>query len=147
MSYKNLAEIDVLISRFSDKSLPVEEWTHVAHLTVGLWFVCEYGQAETAQKMPNCIYMYNNSVGTKNTDTSGYHETITQFWIWLLDAYWQRVRNKMTFLEACNHLFTSPFSERTAFLKFYSEDLIFSVKARKEYVSPDIQPLNADLIA
>ena len=28
-----------------------------------------------------CVGRYNEAVGGKNTETSGYHETITVFWI------------------------------------------------------------------
>ena len=40
--YVELAEIERLVARFLDCSLPCPEWTHRAHLTVGLWHAREY---------------------------------------------------------------------------------------------------------
>src|SRR5688572_21330050 len=36
-------ELDDLVMRFVERSLPKAEWTHAAHLAVGLWHVRRYG--------------------------------------------------------------------------------------------------------
>ena len=144
--YYKEVEMKSLVNKFVCGTLPAKEWTHTAHLTVGLWFVAHYGRQEASVQLPKLIRKYNEIVGTENTETSGYHETITQFWIWLLDCYWQQVRQKMSVFNACNYLITSPFGDPSAFLKFYSKPFIFSKEARKENVSPDIQPLDSRLI-
>ncbi|WP_221392611.1 hypothetical protein [Dyadobacter sp. NIV53] len=104
--------------------------------------MAKYGREETSIQIPKLIRKYNEIVGTENTETSGFHETITQFWIWLLDCYWQQVRQKMSLLNACNYLVTSPFADQEAFFKFYSKPFLFSTEARRENLLPDIQPLD-----
>jgi len=96
--------------------------------------------------MRECISSYNEAVGGINSDTSGYHETITRFWIWLLDAYWQTVDDKNDLPSACNTLLTSPLGDKEVFFKFYTRDLLFSKEARKEYVAPDLGPFDLKLI-
>lgn len=93
--------------------------------------------------MRECISSYNESVGGVNSDTSGYHETITRFWIWLLNAYWQTVDDKNDFPLACDTLLASPIAGKEVFFKFYSRELLFSTEARKGFVAPDIAPLSS----
>ena len=145
-TYPELVQMKALIDRFVCGTLPAKEWTHEAHLTVGLWFVAHYGREEASVQMPKLIKKHNDISGTENSDTSGYHETITQFWIWQLDCYWQQVKQKMSILNACNYLINSSFGDPSSFLKFYSKSLIFSLEARKENILPDIRPLDSRLI-
>jgi len=144
--YSDLSEVEILITKFQNKTLTLADWTHNAHLTVGLYFVAKYGRAKAMDMLRDCIFTYNASVGTINSDTGGYHETITQFWVWLLDAYWQQVADKNNFLDACNILLQSNFSGRDIFFKFYSRELLFSIKARKTFVKPDIIAFDIKLI-
>ena len=144
--YLNISDIKSLVDKFLSKTLPDDEWTHFAHLTVGLWFVSNHGLEETSVLMPTYIAEYNESLGKENTDFSGYHETITQFWIWLLDCYWKEVKKEKSLLNAANDLANSPYGEPSNFLKFYSRGLIFSVEARKGFVKPDLGDLDFRLI-
>jgi hypothetical protein len=137
-TYLNLHAIETLVNRFLDKSLPKEEWTHNAHLTTGLYFVAKHGPAAAMETMREGISAYNEAVGGINSDTSGYHETITQFWIWLLNVYWERVAGKEDLIKACNEFLNSNLAVRDIFLKFYSRELLFSKEARKGFVSPDL---------
>ena len=79
-------EIDAFIAAFEGCTLPKERWTHGAHLLTGACYVHALGQAGAIEKMRECVKRYNVSVGGKNTETSGYHETITVAWIKLLDG-------------------------------------------------------------
>lgn len=144
--YQEIGEVKNVVDQFVTKTLPIKDWTHSAHLTVGLWYVSKYGKQETSSQMPNLIRKYNESIGNVNDETSGYHETITQFWIWLLDCYWHQVQGKMSLLNACNHFLISPFGNPMSFLKFYSKQLIFSTEARQNYVEPDLYPLDSTMI-
>src|SRR5580765_2099613 len=80
------AEIDVFLAAFEGCTLPKEEWTHSAHLLTGACYVHALGRDEALEKIRVCIWRFNESVGGKNTETSGYHETITAMWIRLLDG-------------------------------------------------------------
>ena len=69
-------EIDHVVRRFFDRSLPRSEWTHAAHFAVALWLLKRRG-SHAAREMPPLIRAYNEVTGVPNTVTSGYHETIT----------------------------------------------------------------------
>src|SRR5579862_6067629 len=61
-----------------DRTLPKTVWTHAAHFAATLWLLRCRPEIEIEREMPGFIRAYNEATGGANTDTSGYHETITQ---------------------------------------------------------------------
>ena len=57
------------------------EWTHEAHLAATLWILVERPDVVPERDLPAIIRRFNESVGGANSDTEGYHETITQCFI------------------------------------------------------------------
>lgn len=136
-------EFDHIVSGFQNKILPAAEWTHEAHLITGLWHVAQFGYTDALNKMRTNIKAYNEATGGINSDTSGYHETITIFWLWLSDEFWkQNALDDKTFEELCNTFLKSKYANRNAIFIFYSREKLFSVEARKNFVEPDIQAFN-----
>src|SRR5580704_14982749 len=86
------SEIDAFLEAFEGGTLPKERWTHGAHLLTGACYVHALGQAGAIERMRVCVKRHNESAGGKNTETSGYHETITIAWIKLLDGLLTEVR-------------------------------------------------------
>ena len=70
------AEIDRIGRCLLDRSLPKSEWTHAAHFAAAVWLLGRPNM-NAARDMPGLIRAYNEATGVANTDTSGYHETIT----------------------------------------------------------------------
>ena len=130
--------IEFLITHFESGQLPKSEWTHQAHIIVAFWYNWHYSFAEALERVRQGIIAYNEAVGTPNTDDSGYHETLTVFWMRLARSFLQRnqpssLENACTaFLESEDALKTSPFT-------YYSRELLFSKHARKEWVEGDLQ--------
>jgi hypothetical protein len=63
------------------RTLPRAEWTHEAHLAACAWIVLERPEIVPERDLPGLIRRYNESVGGVNSDSEGYHETITQMYI------------------------------------------------------------------
>ena len=61
-----------------DRTLPKSVWTHAAHFAATLWLLKCRPEVEISREMPGIIRGYNEATGGANTETSGYHETITQ---------------------------------------------------------------------
>ncbi|HQU55198.1 MAG TPA: hypothetical protein PK643_19330, partial [Saprospiraceae bacterium] len=61
--------------------MPKASWTHQAHLQVALWYSHQLDFDEACALVRQRIIAYNDRVGTPNTDASGYHETLTRFWM------------------------------------------------------------------
>jgi hypothetical protein len=61
-----------------DRTLPKSDWTHAAHFAAALWLLSCRRDLDASREMPPLIRAYNVATGVANTDTGGYHETITQ---------------------------------------------------------------------
>ena len=90
--------------------------------------------------MQKGIRSYNEANGGINTDSSGYHETITVFWIWLLNEFWKyHSLGNQGFEQVCNVFLGSKYCDRNVAFCFYSREKLFSREARLAFVEPDIQ--------
>ena len=130
-------DIELLVLQFENRTLLRVEWTHEAHLIVAISYCWDFDDEMAFEKMKANITTYNRSVGTENTDTSGYHETMTIFWMRFLRKYLND--NEFESVEdACNSFFESEFASQNILLEYYSEEILFSKKARLEWVEPSL---------
>jgi hypothetical protein len=70
---------------------------------------------------------------------SGYHETITLFWLRVV-ACFVADRENLTLPEMANTLIDHCV-EKNLISRHYSADLLASAKAKAEWVEPDLKPL------
>ncbi len=122
-----------------DHSLPRADWTHEAHLAACHYLLSERPDIDVDARIRAIITGYNAAVGGVNDDHNGYHDTITRVFVHGTRLH---LRGKPADLCASvNALLLSPIGERGWPLKFYSADRLFSVAARREFISPDLAPL------
>ena len=76
--FSSEAEIARAGGKFLDRSLPKPEWTHAAHFAVSLWLIRHRPALDLDETLPGLIRAFNEASGTPNTDSGGYHETITR---------------------------------------------------------------------
>jgi hypothetical protein len=86
------------------------------------------------------IRAYNESVGGTNTDSSGYHETITQFYVMMIDKFLVSASRAMPLDELASQLI-SELGHRELPLRYYTRELLFSSRARLNWVEPDLQAI------
>ena len=122
-----------------ERTLPRPEWTHEAHLAACAWIVLERTDLAPERDLPGIIRSYNESVGGVNSDTEGYHETITQVSIRAVRAALARSEGR-GLAERVNALLQAPEGRRDWPLRFYSAELLFAVEARLGWVEPDLAP-------
>ena len=120
-----------------DRSLPKREWTHGAHLCAGVAMVTELGLPAAETQMPDCIRAYNVAVGGKNTDTEGYHHTITLFYLRVLSNFLVPIVQKGIGFRA-SAVLASDIADKNMPLKYYSRERLFSTTARQEWLAPDL---------
>jgi hypothetical protein len=137
--FERLAQIERVVRGFGDCTLPCEEWTHAAHLTVGLWYAREYPPGETLDRIRAGIKRYNVACGNQNTDTAGYHETITRFYMWLIGKYLAGVTDVSDWVAVTNALIEH--AGVNAPNRYYSRERLTSVAARLDWVPPDLQSM------
>lgn len=126
-----------------DRSLPRAGWTHEAHLASCLWLLRERLDIDLPAELPAIIAGYNEAVGGTNSDTEGYHETITQAYVRLVGQFLAEHDRGEGLAELVNKLLLSPLGHRDALLAHYSRERLFSVAARKGWVEPDLAPFAA----
>jgi hypothetical protein len=133
------ADIDRIGRSVETRTLPKCEWTHAAHFAAAMW-VLTHPNLVAERDMPTVIRGYNDATGTRNTDTTGYHETITQASIRVARAFLANRPDKGR-AAALSELLASPFGRSDWLLAYYSRDLLFSVEARRKWVEPDLSAL------
>ena len=135
------AEIEHLGEGLIARTLKREEWTHEAHLAVTTYLVLRRPDIELDKEMPGIIRRYNESVGGVNSDTEGYHETITRVFIHGVRLFLSEAEPEAPLHELVNELLLSPMGRREWPLRFYSRERLFSVEARRNFVTPDVAAL------
>lgn len=122
-----------------ERTLPKPEWTHAAHFAAALWLLRRRGAAAMID-MPPLIRAYNEASGTVNSDTSGYHETMTLASL-RVAAAWLAARPHRALHSVLRELLDSPYGRSDWLLQYFSKDLLFSSAARRTWVDPDLRPL------
>ena len=135
------AEIARLGERFLARVLPKAEWTHEAHLATSTWLLLRRPDIDVDEELPNLIRRYNESVGGVNSDSEGYHETITRVFLAGVRLFLSEADASEPLHELVNELLLSPMGRRDWPLRFYSRERLLSVEARRNFVSPDLASL------
>ena len=117
------------------------EWTHEAHLAACLYIVAERPDIAAERDLPALIRSFNESVGGVNSDSEGYHETITQCFLRGVRGFLERTDAGLPLVEKVNGLLSCAEGRRDWPLRFYSAELLFSKEARLGWVEPDLAAL------
>ncbi len=136
MHNTDFSESEAIARRVIECTLPKAEWTHEAHLRVGLWHVLQLGPDEALIQLRQRISAYNESVGTANTDASGYHETITRFYVKVIAQFVASVDATRPADDLAAE-FIRRFGDRTLAMRFFDEDRLMTPLARSSWIEPD----------
>lgn len=138
--FASVAEIAAIGQGLVGRSWPKEHWTHDCHWAAALWLIAERGLAPAQADMPGLIRAYNAAVGGQNTDTEGYHETITQA---SLLAAAQAIADTQgaPLHEVCNAICAGPLGRAGWIEAYWNRDTLFSPRARRQWVAPDLAAL------
>jgi len=123
------------------RTLPREEWTHEAHLAATTYLLLRRRDIDLDAELPNLIRRYNESVGGVNSDSAGYHETITRVFLHGVRFFLSEADGSKPLHELVNELLRSPMGGRDWPMHFYSPARLFSVEARRNFIEPDIGAL------
>lgn len=122
-------------------NLPRAEWTHEAHLAATTYLLLRHPEVDLDQELPGLIRRYNESVGGLNSDSEGYHETITRVFLVGVRLFLSEANLSDPLHEIVNMLLLSPMGRRDWPLRFYTPARLFSIEARRTFVEPDIAAL------
>jgi len=153
--YRSPNEIDTLLHAFQECSLPRSEWTHEAHLTVALWyFLFGESESEAIDAIRNGIKRYNAVHGIETTKNSGYHETLTLFWVRTIRRYLADESQNRSIVHLANGLIAKyadslrdSSASRTLPFRYYTRSRLMSWEARINWVEPDLRAIDLEQVS
>ena len=122
-------------------TLPRDDWTHEAHLAATTYLLTRRPDIDVDRQLPDIIRRYNESAGGVNSDSEGYHDTITRVFLRGVRQFLAESDAGEPLHELVNELLLSPMGRRDWPLRFYSGERLFSVEARRHFVPPDVAAL------
>jgi len=124
-----------------DRTLPKSEWTHAGHFAAALWLCRHRRELTTADEIRALISRYNEVTGTANTDTGGYHHTITLASMRAAADHLASHSADAPLDVVHSGLMASRYGDPGWLLAYWSRELLFSVAARRGWIGPDLAPL------
>ena len=134
------AVLDHFLAAWEAGTLPHSQWTHAAHVAVAACYAFDLTPADALLRKRRGIIHFNNCVGTPNTDTRGYHETLTRLWSGIIGDFVRRGDFPSRFA-AASAAVERYGEDRGRHRLHYSFDMVNSVNARRNWVPPDRSPL------
>lgn len=133
-------DISNLVHQFTNQTLPKVEWTHEAHIIVAFWHNVNYDFETALNTIRLKIIAYNEAVETPNTEDSGYHETLTVFWMMLTKNY-VFANPHLEIQDLINNFLSSPNAQTSITFEYYTKAILFSKAARKSWINGDLKPI------
>ena len=136
---------DEFIEQFEACAFPFDQWHHRAHVKLAYLYLVRFGFENAVIKLRDGIRAYNGANHVSDSPMSGYHETVTQFWLRIIQTTVQQYGAPATADEFFD--FHPQLSQKKNHRLFYSPGLFMSPQAKREFVEPDLtdlpQPTNA----
>ncbi len=139
----NTAEIATLIIDFHTRSLPREGWigNDRTHLILGTWYCWHFDLQIAIDKLRTQIKLFNESKGLENSDTVGYHETITVFWMTIIFEFINNFGRNHPFEDVASAIVSAFVGKRDHYADYYSFNIYKSKEARNHWIEPDLKNL------
>jgi hypothetical protein len=136
-------DVDIisLVNQFNTQNITQEQWTHESHLAVACWHLHTYHFFDALCRMRAGIILLNGAHGTPNNQDRGYHETLTWFWLTVVDL-WITNHPEMTLIEQYQSLLNSPASSKYLPRAYYLESELKDPFTRAITLKPTQQELS-----
>ena len=125
---------DAFVKAWEAGQLPKAAWTHEAHVAMGAGYVVRYGPL-AVDELRRGIKRHNAAVGTLDTATSGYHETLTCFWTGVVSRLVKGISDPWL---AARLAVQEVGEARDLHRRYYSFDVVRDAKARASFVPADL---------
>jgi hypothetical protein len=132
--------LESFLRGFEECTLHKSEWTHGAHVAAAGVYLYDSRDFDITPVLPlvrDRIRAFNISVGGANTATSGYHETLTRFWLLIVSKH-LKSNPPISRLDAARKAVAAFGEQRALHAQYYSGDVVKDTTARKSWRSPDL---------
>jgi len=142
MTFPDDATLAVHVQALCDATLPKARWTHAGHLAATAGLLLLRPELPLERELPGLILRLNDSHGVPNSDSRGYHATITLFFLAALRDALARDDAALPAHARVNALLAGPLGGgKRVMAPYWSEAVLFSVPARRGWVAPDLAPM------
>ena len=130
------------LQAFEATTLSPEEWDHRAHLRMGYLYVRDHPFETAVDHIRKGIKRLNQAHKKPETQFSGYHETLTISWIWIIAAAVASHDTMNDFDSFEGFIAANPYLLDTSQVwQYYSPQHALTPAARQAFVEPDIKAL------
>ena len=136
----NEDSLDRFLVDFENAAIPFSDWTHTAHIAMACCYILKLPHPDLLPVVRERIKSYNLRGGGQNTESSGYHESITVLWLWVLKEFVENRHagaQRLTLVQAAIELY----SGNSLYPEYYSYEVTKSVHARRHWMEPDRKSL------
>ena len=134
-SYMTDEEVQAVVRGFESCETDKGDFKHEHHLIVAVCYLQDLSVAEATEKLRASLFRFVDHHGV---DRKKYHETITVFWLQIVAEKLRDLPRESSLLTKCNVVVES-LCDAGLMLEYYSAELLFSDKAREEFVRPDLK--------
>lgn len=141
MAFPDEMSVERTATAMIDRTLRKREWTHAAHFAAAIWILRNRPDLANPEAFRLLITRYNEATGTPNTDTEGYHHTITVASLRAAADCLERSGPATPLNVVLADIMASELGGRDWILAYWRLETLFSVEARRDWVEPDLDPL------
>lgn len=134
--FSNNAEVETLVQAFETATIPPSQFTHIAHMAVALSYLDRLPLSAALTRMREKLFQFT----AHNHLVDLYHETLTIFWMRLLDHVAQNHYREVPLWRRIN-LIVARWGTGAPVEAHYSREVIKSKMAREAWTPPDRLPL------
>jgi hypothetical protein len=133
--YWSSAEIEIVVRKLENCEYGVHEFGHDKHLAVAAWYLTSPGPRAALERMRASLLRF-----TEHHGKTGYHETITRFWLLLVEDFLRTEVGASSLADKVNRL-VCRYADKNIVFDYYSCERIMSEEARSTWVEPDLRKL------
>lgn len=133
---------DEHVQAFESLSLPLDHWTHRAHVKIAFTYLRRHPFGKALDKMRQGVQSYNAHHSIPESPTSGYNETTTRAFLQLIAVTMRAYGQSHPTPDAESFCDTHPqLMTHHALRLFYSPQRRMHPMAKTEFIEPDLAPL------
>lgn len=136
--YDSEAKIRALVDGVLEGTWPEPDWKHREHCVATAGLILLRPDIDLDLELRGIIQRYNVAQGGANTDTAGYHQTITLLYLAAIRDFLSREAEGVDLIEAVRRLLVSPVGSKDYPLTYYRRETLFSKEARLGWIAPDL---------
>ena len=133
--YNSEEEIQKVVQGFEFCITGKDNFSHQDHLAVAVWYLRQ-DEEQAVNLMRASLHRFLDHYDCR----ANYHETLTRFWILLVQRALAGASPNLTLLDATNAVVGQLNDSRIAF-EYYSKEVVESAVAKEKWVEPDLKPL------